>query len=241
MAFRGESGTYDVQITTLTETDGESEYELAVNGKVVGVFTNPPSTQDYQPVRYVWNNVAINKGDTVRVAFNSASNGKIPEGDGFAFSRGRFTMLTFAAPGTVFSWLPEAEQAQAAEAPVAEVAEGISLDKVPEVVIEAAHEAFPGGEINKVKQSTKGGEFYYKLKLSVGGNERKIAIFPSGELKKDVVAAPGGFPEAGEVQAVEAEQPESEPFVFDFDPAEAKKIFEEVDGMVAVEAEHYAE
>ena len=97
--FQGKSGAYDITLTTLTETDGESIYHLLVGGKPVGAFTNPATNDDYQPAGYTWENVAVKKGDVVQVEFNTASNRKKPEGDRFAYSRGRWTKVAFVPAG----------------------------------------------------------------------------------------------------------------------------------------------
>ncbi|UCD49827.1 MAG: DUF5060 domain-containing protein [Phycisphaerales bacterium] len=99
--FQGDPGTYDVAITTVTETDGESTYRLSAAGKQVGTFTNPQTSQDYRPARHTWKKIALQKGDTIRVQFNTASNGKKKEGDGFGYARGRWRKLQLipAGPG----------------------------------------------------------------------------------------------------------------------------------------------
>ena len=97
--FKGVSGTYDITIATLTETDGESTYRLSVGGKPVGVFTNPRTSQDYRPARHTWKKIAVNQGDTVRVEFNTASNRKKKQGDSFDYARGRWTKLDFTPAG----------------------------------------------------------------------------------------------------------------------------------------------
>jgi hypothetical protein len=97
--FQGDSGTYDVTITTMTETDGESTYRLFVGGRTVGTFKNPATDDDYQLARHTWKDVPVEKGDTIQVEFNTASNKKKPEGGTFGYSRGRWTMLDFSRPG----------------------------------------------------------------------------------------------------------------------------------------------
>ncbi len=97
--FAGASGTYDITLTTLTETDGESTYRLLIGGKVVGTYTNPATQNDYQPAGHTWRNVAVKKDDVIQVEFNTASNKKQPEGSGFAYSRGRWTRLAFSPAG----------------------------------------------------------------------------------------------------------------------------------------------
>lgn len=97
--FAGKSGTYDLVLTTLTETDGESAYRLLVSGKKIGQVKNPEAQKDYETVNHRFNGVPLKQGDTIRVEFNSASNGKIPEGSGFAFSRGRWRSVTILDAG----------------------------------------------------------------------------------------------------------------------------------------------
>ena len=98
--YNGENGTYTLVLTALTEADGESTYKLFVNGKQIGSAQNPATSDDYDPVPHVWENVALNKGDKIQIHFNTASNKNIPEGDGFAYSRGRWTSLTIGDAST---------------------------------------------------------------------------------------------------------------------------------------------
>lgn len=96
--FKGKSGTYDLVLNALTETDGESSYRVFVGGKKVGEATNPETSKDYKVAPHRFGGIAVKTGDTIRVEFNSASNGKIPEGDGFAFSRGRWRSVQLLKP-----------------------------------------------------------------------------------------------------------------------------------------------
>ena len=89
--FNGESGTYTVNLTALTELDGESRYVLKVGDKAYAEMQNPESELLYSVAMHRWENVQINKGDTIEVHFSAETNGKIPEGDGTAWSRGRWT------------------------------------------------------------------------------------------------------------------------------------------------------
>lgn len=93
LTFNGESGTYDFTITTMSELDGESIYKLVINGQTVGSFQNPETTTDYSLNTHTWKNIAIENGQKIQVEFNSHTNGKIPEGDITAYSRGRWTQL----------------------------------------------------------------------------------------------------------------------------------------------------
>lgn len=94
--FKGEHGVYDVEITSLQETDGESTYKLFVDDKLVATATNDPTTVDYQPQLHKLGKVNIRPGQRISIAFNSHSNRKIPEDGGFAFSRGRWTGVTLS-------------------------------------------------------------------------------------------------------------------------------------------------
>ena len=91
--FNGQTGIYDIRLNTLTELDGESTYNLKVNGTLVGTFTNPTTNTDYAPAGKTFQGVSVRQGDVIRVEFNSNTNGKIPEGNSTAYSRGRWTSL----------------------------------------------------------------------------------------------------------------------------------------------------
>ena len=97
--FKGDSGTYDVTIATVTETDGESTYRLFVAGEPVGTFTNSRTSQDYHSSRHTWRDVTLKAGDVVRVEFNTATNQQRKEGKNPGYSRGRWTGLTFVPAG----------------------------------------------------------------------------------------------------------------------------------------------
>jgi len=109
VAFPGPSGTYDIVITTLAETDGESTYKLLVNDTLIGEFPNPRTEEDYTPFHYRWKQVPLKQGDVVKVAFSTHSNGRTPEGTSFAYARGRWRALAFLSPGEAFP-PPEAQE-----------------------------------------------------------------------------------------------------------------------------------
>ncbi len=94
-SFSGDDGVYNITMTSLKELDGESSYKLKINGTLVGQFQNPTTTVDYDPHTFTFDNVTVADGDTIQVEFDSNSNGTIPEGNGFAYSRGRWTKLKF--------------------------------------------------------------------------------------------------------------------------------------------------
>ena len=109
----GKDGTYDLVLTTLTETDGESTYRaVRRSARKSARSKTRPAEQDYEAVSHRFEGVAIRPSDTIRVEFNSASNGKIPEGDAFAFSRGRWRSVAILKPGASMK-----QPAQAAKKP----------------------------------------------------------------------------------------------------------------------------
>jgi len=114
--FAGESGTYDIILTTVAEKDGESTYRLVVGGKTVGTCTNPATERNYQPMDHTWRNVTIPKNDVIRVEFNTASNQKQPGGSGFDYSRGRWTKLVLEPAGPADTVFEERDGLVAGEA-----------------------------------------------------------------------------------------------------------------------------
>lgn len=88
--FEGENGSYHLTLNTMTEIDGESRYQVMINDRIIGTFTNPESELDYQLIKKSWQHVSLKKGDIIRITFSSETNGKIPEGDITAYSRGRW-------------------------------------------------------------------------------------------------------------------------------------------------------
>ena len=91
--FTGEEGNYDVTITGLGEIDGECSYRFLANGTVLGTSQNERVEADYGPQEHTFKRVSIPKGATLGVESNAVSNGLIPEGEAFAFARGRWTKL----------------------------------------------------------------------------------------------------------------------------------------------------
>jgi len=82
--FADASGQYNIKIMGLAELDGESEYQLLLNGKVIGKATNPSVLIDYTPIAHRVLGVGLVPGDILAVQAKAASNDLIPEGDGFA-------------------------------------------------------------------------------------------------------------------------------------------------------------
>lgn len=89
---------FDMVLVTLTEVDGESQFRVKLNGKVIGEFANPETTQDYKEAYFRIPNVSLVNGDIVTVESMAVTNGKIPEGDGTAYARGRWRGLVLQTP-----------------------------------------------------------------------------------------------------------------------------------------------
>lgn len=98
--FAEVSGVYDVTITALGETDGDGEFRFLVDGVVVGSAVNSPASQDYGEQLHTFENISIPQGAVIGVESIAVSNGTIPEGDAFAYARGRWTRLTIADTDT---------------------------------------------------------------------------------------------------------------------------------------------
>jgi hypothetical protein len=93
VTFTGPAGVYDLRLLALAEEDGESVYQLKVGERSLGQRANPVTKEKRQPVWHEWSNVRLEPGMRIRVLFAGRSNGRYPEGDAFAWSRGRWRML----------------------------------------------------------------------------------------------------------------------------------------------------
>ena len=94
--FTGKDGTYDIKLTTLSETDGECTFRVLVNGVVVGTFQNPRVTlaNEYQLQNSVYKAIVLKKNDVISVESNTHTNGLIPESGGTAWARGRWRSIS---------------------------------------------------------------------------------------------------------------------------------------------------
>ncbi|ASJ75209.1 hypothetical protein [Granulosicoccus antarcticus] len=93
MTYEGASGYFDITLVTLAELDGEAPYRVLIDDVLVGSAINPEVIVDYTSVRNIFENIVIPQGATISVESLANTNGKIPEGDGTAFARGRWTSL----------------------------------------------------------------------------------------------------------------------------------------------------
>lgn len=86
--------TYSAHLTVLSETDGESEYQVLINGQLLATVSAPETQTEFSPTIFDIGQVTLENGSRISVAATAVTNGKIPEGDGTAYSRGRWTQLT---------------------------------------------------------------------------------------------------------------------------------------------------
>lgn len=93
LTFKGIAGRYKIVLQTISEEDGESLYEILVNGRSLGRKTNPPTQQKRLRTALTFESALLSPGDKIRVVFAGASNRMIPENGSFAHARGRWRGL----------------------------------------------------------------------------------------------------------------------------------------------------
>ena len=86
------SNTYDIVFLGVGENDGQSSYNVTINGKEVGAFTSPLSKSSFEEgYNYIdlWESISIEKGDQITI------NAKIGSQDGQEYSRARWGGIAF--------------------------------------------------------------------------------------------------------------------------------------------------
>lgn len=94
--YQGASDVYDLSLRTITENDGESSYVLKVNGAILDTLVNPSTKDDFDEVNHNIGVYYLATGDIIQIESNAVTNGKIPENDETAWSRGRWNKLVLA-------------------------------------------------------------------------------------------------------------------------------------------------
>ena len=97
----GPDGTYHLLLRTVAEVDGETPYRLLVDGEVVGTAVNEPVDEEFAVREIRFEGVEIPAGAELGVESAAVSNDLVPEGDGFAFARGRWLSLALSDDGPV--------------------------------------------------------------------------------------------------------------------------------------------
>jgi len=78
----------------LAQLSSDGTFRFLVDGEVVGSSVNEPATEDYGNQLHLFENITIAEGALIGVESIAVSNGLIPEGDAYAYARGRWTTLT---------------------------------------------------------------------------------------------------------------------------------------------------
>ncbi len=99
--FSGISGVYDITLIGLAELDGEALYRFSVNDELIGSAQNAETSVDFMPMAHQFSDVSLTTGDVLAVESLANSNDLIPEGDGYAFARGRWTELRLTPDGEI--------------------------------------------------------------------------------------------------------------------------------------------
>ncbi len=94
--FRGESSVYRLSLLTMTENDGESVYLVKLNGTVIDTLNNPTTSATYNQVNHNLGEFFVATNDIIEVGSMAVTNGKIPENNETAWSRGRWGKLILA-------------------------------------------------------------------------------------------------------------------------------------------------
>ncbi|WP_206667120.1 DUF5060 domain-containing protein [Seonamhaeicola maritimus] len=91
--FKGETGYYSGELNTMAENDGESTYFITVNKQKMKFLKNPQTPESFKNTSLAVGKLYLKKGDTIKIASKALTNGKIPEADETAWSRGRWKSL----------------------------------------------------------------------------------------------------------------------------------------------------
>ncbi len=183
--FNGENGKYNLSLVTLTENDGESSYVVKINGKIIGTLVNTTTDASYAMVNHNLGGFFLLKNDVIEIASKAVTNGRIPENDETAWSRGRWKKL-IATP-VDFSM-----DKQLASMPAFEEKKGL---------LKVEGEAFHYKTANntkrdwKISSKKKAHNTYYKM----ASGQKYIASLPDTRVTHDdkLIKGENFFPEPG--------------------------------------------
>ncbi len=94
--FTFKNGTYDLVFVAVAENDGQSEFQILINGQLLGTLVPPLSKEIFEEgdnSNGLWENVFLKKGDVITVI------AKIGSADGKEWARGRWSGIVFAPAG----------------------------------------------------------------------------------------------------------------------------------------------
>mgnify|MGYP000442254815 CR=1 FL=1 len=89
---------FSVKLVTLTEINGESEYRVLINDKLIGEFKNPKTKVNHKEIIFDLGLIKFEQGDVITVQSNSATNGNVSEGGKRIFSSGKWRGLVLQHP-----------------------------------------------------------------------------------------------------------------------------------------------
>jgi hypothetical protein len=92
--FKGETGYYSAVLNTVAENDGESVYVIKVNNEKLKIVSNPQVPESFKKANLALGKIFLKTNDILKVSSKAMTNGKIPEHDATAWSRGRWSSVT---------------------------------------------------------------------------------------------------------------------------------------------------
>lgn len=93
LVFNGKSGYYSGVLNTIAENDGESGFLISVNQERLKVVLNPQVANGFKDTQLNLGKIYIKTNDTLKISSTSVTNGKVPEHDETAWSRGRWSSI----------------------------------------------------------------------------------------------------------------------------------------------------
>ncbi|WP_203257757.1 DUF5060 domain-containing protein [Hyunsoonleella ulvae] len=96
IVFTGSTGMYNIILDAMAEQDGESSYAVMLNNIKVKTIQNPQVSESFKKVQLNLGVLYLSKGDTLTISSNANSNGKLPEKEGTAWSRGRWNSISLS-------------------------------------------------------------------------------------------------------------------------------------------------
>ena len=97
--FRNPSRLYKMSFVTMAENDGESEYVIFKNGTAIDSIVNPEVSETFRTIRHDLGTFYLSENDIIQIASKAVTNGKIPENNETAWSRGRWNALILIPEG----------------------------------------------------------------------------------------------------------------------------------------------
>lgn len=135
--FEFPTGRYNVMLVAVGENDGQSSYEVKVDGRTIGRFQTPLADQMFaegKRFQKIWKNVQLTEGAVVQVAAEVGSK------DGMEFSRARWAAIAFepADDPTQIAAMPALRKQRAATKAREAAAEALPTDSPTKAVSKAA-------------------------------------------------------------------------------------------------------